>query len=155
MEVANNICEIRASKDTFPKNLALSILSALNQGKEVHLSGVGDALKTMVKAMAILERYNNSGSEIFYKPSSEQVTTKLNTCTVVTFIITMDELGIKAQESNDDIVVTDCLNNKQLLERSIIFYKEKGYDLVSTIPISKDGVTSYIYLVFRKGNEFN
>lgn len=151
MQVGNkNICEIRASKETYPKNLALSILSALNQGKVVHLSGVGDALKTMTKAMAILERYNNSGSEIFYKPSSEQVTTHVNTCTVVTFIISMDGIALKEQESNDDVIVTDCLNNKQLLERSIIYYKEKGYELVTSIPINKDGITSYIYLVFQK-----
>lgn len=150
MEEDKKICEIRASKETYPKNLALSILSALNQGKEVRLSGVGDALKTMTKAMAILERYNNSGSKIFYKPSSEQVTTNVNTCTVVTFAISMHNPNFTEVESNEDVVIVDCLNNKQLLERSILYYSEKGYELKSTIPINKDGVTSYIYLIFGK-----
>lgn len=152
-EKDKSVCEIRASKETYPKNLALSILSALNQGKEVHLSGVGDALKTMTKAMVILERYNNSGSTIFYKPSSEQVTTSVNTCTVVTFVISMDSPTFTEVESNEDVVIVDCLNNKQLLERSILYYRKKGYELKSTIPITKDGVTSYIYLIFDRNGK--
>ena len=144
-----NIYEVRASKDTYPKNLANSVSNALMERGIVKLSGVGDALKTMLKALAILERYNATGIRLYYKPISEQVSTEINTCNVVSVIISMED-NINLENEDDSVIVTDCLNNRQLIERSIRYYKKLGYNLATSIPINKDGVTSYIYLVYEK-----
>lgn len=139
---------IKTSKDTAPKNLATSILKALEVQDEVEVQGVGYAINVIAKALVIVEKYNTTGNKLFYKPYSTTKTTEENTCQVLSFLITKE---FKEPTINEDnTLVVDCLNNKQLIESTLAYYKSKGYSYQNSIPITSKGNTSYILMVFDK-----
>ena len=47
--------EVRVSSKTDPKQLAVSILFSLKEGKEIRAISIGEAVKTMAKAVAMID----------------------------------------------------------------------------------------------------
>lgn len=148
----------RASKETPPKALAISIETAIQQGKAVKVSGVGAAVITMYKAIASVENSLYPRYDIQYKPIQEpkRVSKGSNESEdekyVILSALIYDRNKFKRREPDfeREIIVEDILNNKQLIENTIEYYAEKGYNLNSLAPINCEGRTSYIYGVFKK-----
>lgn len=151
----------RVSKETPPKNLAISISMAIQEGKAVKVSGVGAAVTTVQKALASVESYLYPMYDIQYKPIQEPKRDNKNSENpeddkfVVLSTLVYDRNRYKRREPDfeSEIIVKDILNNKQLIESTIEIYAEKGYSLDTLTSIDCEGRTSYLYGVFKKCNK--
>lgn len=139
---------IKTSNDTIPKNLATSILKALEVEESIEVQAVGHAISILAKALVIVEKYNTTGNQLYYKPHSKTKTFEDKAFQVLSFVITKKFKEDKV--SDDNTLVVDCLNNKQLIESTLAYYKTNGYTYQNSIPITSKGNTSYILMVFEK-----
>lgn len=149
--------EARIAKATDPKSVAISILKAIGDGKVVKLTAVGEAANTLLRAQGYVQSMKCHKHDLQFLPLSEykedtnQITNTVDKFKIVGSII-YDRNNFKLEDIpyNRDVIMTNCLNNKQLLTTEMEYYNEIGYDLTGMCPVYVENKTSYIYLSFKK-----
>ncbi|WP_394863485.1 hypothetical protein [Paraclostridium bifermentans] len=149
--------EVRIAKTTDPKSVAISILKAIGDGKVVKLTAVGDASNSLLRAQGFVQSMKCHKHDLQFLPLSEykedtnQITNSVDKFKIVGSVI-YDRKNFELEDIpyNRDVIMTDCLNNRDLLSTEIEYYNEIGYDLTGMCPVYVEDKTSYIYLSFKK-----
>ncbi|GAA0101720.1 hypothetical protein UT300012_24350 [Paraclostridium bifermentans] len=150
------VCDFKAAASTDPKNLATTVLKYLEEGHRIRLAATGTAIRVVVKAILIIQKHKPLGKKISYLPYSEEKEESKGNCTIVYWVLSLEENDDwMAEGSNicnvtEDLKVVDLINNKHLILESIKHYAEKGFVPVSNITIDSGGNTSYVIMVFRR-----
>lgn len=87
----NNIKEVRVSVTTDPKQLASSIALFINDGYTVKTTSIGDSLKNITKAVALMNTFENSLEKYDFQPIMEYVQTNTGIKPAVIFYIKLKE----------------------------------------------------------------
>lgn len=158
--MSENINEMRAGVKTNPSHLATAILNALEKGEDVKLLAMGDAIRVASIALAYVNLYNANNIPISVEPSIEEtigdkekakgIPSPIN---VFYFLIRNLDHTIITPEENSRYLVVKVINHYTLLKSALDEYSRKGYRLVSTCPITIDGRTSHINVIFEKEEE--
>lgn len=150
-------CDFRVASTTDPKNLATPVIKCLEEGHRVRLSATGSALRTMQKALVIIEKHKPFGKSLTYIPCSEQKEESKGKCTIVYWILSLEESNEQEWfarnnvcNMNDELKVVDLVNCKDLIIDAIRYYADRGWAPISNVSIDSGGNTSYVLMVFRK-----
>lgn len=149
----HEIKEMKVSSTGSPSQLATAVLMALNQGKDVKLTAIGEAVKNVTKAVAFVNKFNSNNLELRFTPNCEYITasnTKESVSAITFLIENITDVDIKEVKEDSNRILVPILNSLNLIRDSINEYTEKGYKVVSMCPIVKDGRTSCIYVLFER-----
>lgn len=149
----HEIKEMKVSSTGSPSQLATAVLMALNQGNNVKLTAIGEAIKNIAKAVAFVNKFNSNNLNLRFTPNCEYITasnTKESVSAITFLIENLSDTNIKEVKEDSDRVIVPILNSLTLIKDSINEYAQKGYKVVSMCPIVKDGRTSCVYVLFER-----
>lgn len=149
----HEIKEMKVSSTGSPSQLATAVLMALNQGKDVKLTAIGEAIKNVTKAVAFVNKFNSNNLDLRFTPNCEYITASntKESVNAITFLIeNVKDVDIKEVKEDSNRVIVPVLNSLTLIKDAIAEYTGKGYKVVSMCPIVKDGRTSCIYVLFER-----
>lgn len=149
----HEIKEMKVSSTGSPSQLATAVLMALNQGKDVKLTAIGEAIKNVTKAVAFVNKFNSNNLDLRFTPNCEYITASntKESVNAITFLIeNVKDVDIKEVKEDSNRVIVPVLNSLTLIKDAIAEYTSKGYKVVSMCPIVKDGRTSCIYVLFER-----
>lgn len=148
-----DIKEMKVSSAGSPAQLATAVVMALNDGNNVKLTAIGEAVKNCAKAVAFVNKFNSNNLNLKFTPNCEYITASntKESVNAVTFLIeNITEIEKPEKLEDSDRIIVPVLNSLNLIKDSISEYGEKGYRVVSMCPIVKDGRTSCVYILFER-----
>lgn len=148
---------VKVSKQSDPAKVATSITIALGQGKTVVVTSVGDAIRNATKAVAMLDKFNNTGKKIIY-----EVGTSAETCEHGDKDISVIEHRIRLADEDSfrpvhietrSYDVEEIDYNLETMKKIIDKKTKDGFEFVSSAPITESGNTTKMHLFFLKKHE--
>ena len=155
-----NVKLMKVSTNGDPTQVATAILLALETKPVVKLCAVGEAVKTLMKAVSYTAVFNSNKMNLKFTPGLEYTTGDVTNTSLNTFTMTVENLSIaehnafkqecEVNPESKKIELIKVLNNESLIQGSLEYYVNQGYKLVDFTPVYKQGKTSYFYAIFER-----
>lgn len=155
-----NVKLMKVSTNGDPTQVATAILLALETKPVVKLCAVGEAVKTLMKAVSYTAVFNSNKMDLKFTPGLEYTTGDVTNTSLNTFTMTVENLSIaehnafkqecEVNPKSKKIELIKILNNESLIQGSLEYYVNQGYKLVDFTPVYKQGKTSYFYAIFER-----
>lgn len=158
--MVENVKLMKVSTNGDPTQVATAILLALETKPVVKLCAVGEALKTLMKAISYTSVFNSNKMDLKFTPGLEYTTGDVTNTSLNTFTMTVENLSMSKQSTfkqecevnpnSKNIELVKVLNNEALIKGSLEYYTNQGYKLLDFTPVYKQGKTSYFYAIFER-----